>query len=178
MVNFETNATYTEYTHANIIKLRNIISLTGNIDLAIRAIGISFVTFKRWKNEKEGFKELIEEAKNNYIQYSPRSLQVEALKRFHQLLTQGEIRVCEKRKVQKDSSGNIIGEIVETTKEIKSPPKWVIERVLAKDIPIMDAINLLISEGIMPPEQSQIILDGMVEMQEALRKTWTEESNN
>lgn len=172
-MNIKTKDVGQKYTNKNLTVLKNIISLTGDEEIGRKAIGVHPVTFQKWKAEKEGLKELLEEAKDNYCKYAPRSLQIEALKKFHQLLTQGEVRICERRKIQKDANGNIIGETTEIIKEIKSPPRWVLERVLSKEMPIMDAMNLLISEGIISPKQSEIMLNGLMELQFDLKQNAT-----
>lgn len=165
----------TSYTEENITRIENIISLTGNEDFGYQAAGIHPQTYQKWKREKPEFKALVEKAKKNYCQYSFNSLQIKALKEFYKLLTEGEVRTTERKRIQKDKQGNVIGETLEIIKETKSPPRWVIERVLPGNIKPLEAINTLIAEGIASPKQSQIVHDQMFELLESLRNAWEEQ---
>ena len=139
--------------------------MTGSEEMGRKAIGVHPTTFRKWKTNRPELRQLLKEAQDNYCTYSPKSLQIEALKKFHELLIQGEVRIIEKRKIQKDNKGNIISETIETIKETKSSPRWVVERVLSKELPVIDAINRLIAEGIISPKQSEVMLNGLLELQ-------------
>lgn len=138
---------------------------------------ISKDTFYRWIAEFPDFSDGVARAKEEFRQSCPKHLVVKARRSLSDYLFNGNIIEREKTgesvKVIEDASGNIqeIHRETYTEKRIDRmpPPQWVIERILGKNLAVLEAIQVLLAEGVATNEQARVVTDGISRIEEQLK---------
>lgn len=73
------------------------------------------------------------------------------------------------RKTRKDQNGDII--YTDTVEEIVSEPvpSWVVQLATPRQMPVLEAMNVLLNEGVVTDAQAQIVSDGISEIETRLK---------
>lgn len=73
------------------------------------------------------------------------------------------------REIHKAPDGTVL-RIVEKLSKINHPmPHWVADRILGKKLEVLEALQVLLAEGVATPAQVDIVRDGLSELTERLR---------
>ena len=56
------------------------------------------------------------------------------------------------------------------TKQVKGTPPWVIDRVLGKNSPVLEAMQVLLTEGVATNYQARVIAEGISRIEHELKQ--------
>lgn len=143
---------------------------TGREIDGYKAAGISHQTFNRWKNEKNEFRDQVQKAHAKFRKYLPETLRKKALESVADYLHNGHQETCETKEIIQDANGNVIQRKT-TLKTFKRPvPYWVVDRVLGKNLPLIEAVQILMQNGVATPQQAAIVEECLSDMERKLRE--------
>ncbi len=148
----------------------DVLSRTGSDKAAYSAAGIRAGTYYRWLNEKSEFNERVAQAKEDFSRTAPEAFVKQTNQVLYDYLFTGHIETWTAREVHKDSSGNIVRTVERVSKVVKPTPPWAIERVLGKNLPVLEAMQVLLTEGVALPEQARIVASGISRIEDELKR--------
>lgn len=152
---------------ANLIV--EVISQTGSDKAAYSAVGIRAGTYYRWLNEKSEFSERVARAKEDFSKTAPEAFISQANQILYDYLFTGHVETWTAREVHRDTAGNIIKTVERVSKVVKPTPPWAIDRVLGKNMPVLEAMQVLLTEGVATPDQARIITQGISQIERDLK---------
>jgi transposase-like protein len=158
-----------KYTPETVQLIVDAIEETGKDVEGCKAACITENTFYRWLKEKSEFSQLITSAKATFRANRPQSLRSEAVKRLAEYIKGEAIEVYDKTTATKDAKGNLISTTKSVTKIKRGCPQWAIDRVLGKSMPVLEAVQVLLNEGIASPSMAAVVESSIDEMQRRLR---------
>jgi len=158
-----------KYTPETIQLILDAIEETGNEALACKAGGITQNTFYRWLKEKSEFSQFVTLAKDRFRANRPQSLRSEAVKRLAEYIRGEAVEVYDKLVETKDGDGVLISRTRSLTKIKRGCPQWALDRVLGKSMPVLEAVQVLLNEGIASPSMAAVVESSIDEMQRKLR---------
>lgn len=136
-----------KYRKDNIDAIVQTLTKTGDRRASWEAAGITESTFYEWMSKHSEFSERILEAEKEWQKNLPKAMKKQAQKAFEDYLFG---RVVETWKTI-DGKRIIVKEIN------RGVPQWAIERALGRPGDILDAVNILVREGVLPEECLDLI---------------------
>ena len=143
---------------------------TGSDKAAWQSVGIAESSYYRWTSEKEELKERVKAAKAEYRENLPKIFIQRSQEVLHEYLFVGHQETLRSTETHKDPEGNVIKTIDRVSTSTKPTPYWVIDRVLGKNTPLLEAVQVLLHEGVATTEQARIVSDGINRIEEELKK--------
>lgn len=168
-----------KYRSEIIEAILSAIRKTGQDKDGYEAGGIAMKTFYEWmkgqgaaKGKKPQFAQLVEKAKREFRRTCPENLREKALLRVADYLNNETVEVWDSIDVFKDANGNVTGTKQSQRKVQRPCPPAIIDRVLGKNLPLLDAIQTLMGQGICPPEVMAIVESNLNNMYAELRSLY------
>jgi uncharacterized protein YoaH (UPF0181 family) len=154
------------------------IARSGCILNACEATKIKQSTFYLWTKKYPEFNEKVERAKEVWRRSQPEELKREAKRALSDYLFNGAIVTWQtegtETKIVKDANGKVkwIEEktVNKTHVEKRQCPQWVLERFLGKQPEVLEAIQILLAEGVATQEQARIVAEGIADIESRLKK--------
>ena len=159
-----------KYTPQTIEKILTAIKETGSDKAGYGAGGINQDTFYAWKNRYSEFSEGVARAKAEFRSFAPESFIQQAKESLINYLFNGAVETWSSKEFYKDADGNIIKTVERVSKVVRPTPPWVIDHVLGKNIPVLEAMQVLLTEGVATPDQARIIAEGISRMENELKR--------
>ena len=150
-----------KYSDEVVGQLVDAIRQTGSDKAAWQTARIGETTYYRWLQEKRELKERVEAAKAEYRDNLPKIFIKRSQEVLHEYLFVGHKETWKSTEIQKDPEGNIIKTIERVFNSTKPTPYWVIDRVLGKNTPLLEAVQVLLAEGVATIDQARIVSDGI-----------------
>ncbi len=147
----------------------DVLSRTGSDKAAYSEAGVNPATYYRWINEKSDFNQRVAIAKAEFGRTAPEACIRQANQALHNYLFNGSVETWTAREVHKDAVGNIIRTVERISKVTKPTPSWAIERVLGKNLPVLEAMQVLLTEGVATSDQARIITQGINQIERNLK---------
>lgn len=126
-------------------------------------------TFYRWLREKSEFSERVPRAKQEFTRTAPEAFMNQANQILYDYLFTGHVETWTAREVHRDTAGNIIKTVERVSKVIKLTPPWALDRVLGKSMPVLEAMQVLLTEGVATPDQARVIAEGISQIERDLK---------
>ena len=158
-----------KYTPDTIQLITDAIEETGKDESGMRAGGIASSTYFQWLKDKPEFLEKVTLAKDRFRANRPQSLRSEAVKRLAEYIRGEAVEVYDKLVETKDGDGVLISRTRSLTKIKRGCPQWALDRVLGKSMPVLEAVQVLLNEGIASPSMAAVVESSIDEMQRKLR---------
>lgn len=158
------------YTPGNVERIIMAIRQTGSDEAGWIAGNISKETFNRWRRDYDDFHNAVEEARENFKDYSPQAIRFRLIENINKAVIRGgveETRVHQE--ITTDKNGEIITKKTSKTTSSRSLPQWMANVVNGKPIAILDAMQLLLAEGIATPQQAATLEKGIEDLYKNLR---------
>lgn len=144
------------------------IEKTGLDQDGFKAGGIAKDTFYRWISDYSDFADSVSRAKEKFRYTCPEILRTKALESVARYLHEGHAEVWTTEEVVKDGDGNV-KETRFNRRTFKRPtPHWIIDRVLGRKLPLIEAVQILIQNGAATPQQAAIVEECLAEMERRL----------
>ena len=154
-------------------KLDRIVELlekTGNIAHACREVGISRRTYYNKQLSVEGFRQRCDEALFLYKDNTQEELRHTALTWGEKLLREGVREVTESTKTTYNAEGEIIRTVKDVSCKVSPPPFALLQRYLpSNSSESLDAIKVLIDDGLLPESYYMKINDAFHELDNKLK---------
>ena len=160
----------TKYTPEIVEKILSVYRETASDKAAYLCANVSPDTFYKWKLKYPEFSEGLARAAAEYRRSLPNDAIARAKEALNTYLYNGDIQTWTSREIHKDADGNIIRTVERVTKQVKGTPPWVIDRVLGKNIPVLEAMQVLLTEGVATPDQARIITEGISRIENELKR--------
>ncbi len=145
------------------------IAATGRDADGQKAGAISVDTFYRWLKQYPEFSESIQRAKAEFRKTCPETLRAHALQRLGEYVRGEVIETWVKTSATKDAKGELVSTTRSVTEIRRGCPQWAIDRVLGKGLPILEAMQVLLNEGVASPQQAAVVESCLDEMTRQLR---------
>ena len=142
---------------------------TGSDKAAWQTARIGETTYYRWLQEKRELKERVEAARAEYRENAPKIYIQRSQEVLYEYLFVGHKETWKSTEIQKDPEGNIIKTIERVFNSTKPTPCWVIDRILGKNTPLLEAVQVLLAEGVATIEQARIVSDGINRIEQQLK---------
>jgi hypothetical protein len=160
----------TKYTPDRVELVLSVIKQTGSQTAACEAADICQAVFYNWQKKYPEFVEALTKAKEEFQKKAPDAIIQQANEVLRNYLFDGHTETWETTEIHKDASGNVT-RVVEQRRKINRPtPEWVINRVFGKQIPLLEAMNVLLAEGVATLDQVQIVRTGLTQIEQRLRQ--------
>lgn len=158
-----------KYTPEIVDLILDAIKQTGSDKAGWQSGGINHDTFYTWISRHSEFSEGVAQAKSEFRKLCPQSFVQRSRQVLYDYLFTGHVEHWSVSEVHKDAEGNIFKTVERTSKAIKPTPYWVIDRVLGKNLPLLEAVRLLLSQGVATTEQARVVSDGVSRIEEELK---------
>jgi hypothetical protein len=159
-----------KYTTETVQAIIDAIAETGIEKAGYEAAGIGHNTYHRWLKEKGEFREAIQKAKAEFRETRPQTLRGQAVQRLGEYLRNETVEVWEKTTKTYDAKGDLTA-TTRSRNVIKRPcPQWAIDRVLGKNMPVLEAVQVLLNEGIASPSMAAIVESNIDNLQRELKQ--------
>lgn len=161
-------------------KLISLAKDSDSISAVISASGYSRHQINKWRSEDDTFNTQIENALRNkqYHTFSwaddwhNSEIKSQYERLIFEYFKKGYIKKKITKKTRTDPDGNII--FTDTTEEIISEPtpSWVFNLVSPKQMPVLEAMGVLLSEGVATDAQADIVAKGILKIEDDLREAF------
>jgi hypothetical protein len=149
----------------------------GNIERGIEESTIKRRTFYAWLKKYPEIGQRVAEAKEEFRRTCPQELKIIAKKTVADYLLNGNVIQWEStintEIIIQDPTGKVLEIQHHNTRkshtERRPPPQWVIERVLGSKVDVLEAIELLLQEGVATQDQAQIVAEGIAAIESKLK---------
>jgi chromosome segregation ATPase len=161
---------HSRYTPSNVERIIMAIRQTGTDEAGWIAGGISKETFNRWRRDHDDFHNAVEEARENFKDYSPQAIRFRLIENINKAVIRGGVEsVRVHQELITDKNGETIRK--KTSKTTFTGPllPWMANIVNGKPIAILDAMQLLLAEGIATPQQAAALEKGIEDLYKNLR---------
>ena len=159
-----------KYTDEIKKAIADAIRKTGRDEDGIKAAGIARDTFYRWLKEKPDFPDIVTNAKSDFRKACPQALRDKAVGVIREYLYGEMIERWKKKFYEPDNNGNPVLVSMQVTEIQRSCPQWVIDRILGKNIPVLEAMQTMLNEGVATPAQAATVESGVNEIQRRLKE--------
>lgn len=167
----------TKYNLQTVEAIISELAKSGCVATACQVSNITQVSFYKWIKKYPDFATQVETAKEEFRRSRPEEIKEQARRCIADYLFRGNIieweTTGETIKRIEDAKGNLKSIERETFtkkhREKRPTPQWAIDRILGKNIEILDAIQILLSEGVATQEQAQAVAEGIAEMERKLK---------
>lgn len=160
----------TKYNSETVEKILEGIKETGSDKIGWMVAGIGRDTFYQWKARYPDFSDRVAIAKEEFRRIVPETLIEQAKQSLRDYLFTGSVETWSSKEVHKDGAGNILKTIDRVSKAVKPTPGWVLERVLGKNLPVLEALQVLLSEGVATNYQARVIAEGISRIEQELKQ--------
>lgn len=157
-----------KYTPDRVAVIVSAIEATGFDKDGIKAGGIGHDTFYKWISEFPEFAEKVAKAKDKFRYTCPETLRKKGLEVVAQYMNEGVTDTVTTEEVVKDANGRVKETRFSRKTFKKPPPHWIIDRVLGKNLPLIEAVQVLIQNGAATPQQAMIVEECLAEMSRRL----------
>lgn len=158
------------YTPACVQNILRVIRETGSERAAYEDTAISKTLYYDWYKKRKEFRDKVDRAKLQYRRTRPKTLRHQAEEALANYLN-GEVEeVTETLTLITDPNDKVIRKRKQRQVKKLPPPIKLIERVLGQNIPILEAIQVLMSEGIATPMMAATVEKHLNSMMEELRR--------
>lgn len=145
------------------------IAATGRDRDGYEAGGIGHDTFYRWMKTKPEFSDAIQKAKAEFRKVCPENMRQQALQRLGEYLRGETVETWEKKSITTDAAGNITSRTASITTIRRPTPQWAIDRILGHQMPVLNAVQILMDEGIASPQMAAIVESNIDNLQRELK---------
>ncbi|PSB28692.1 hypothetical protein [Chlorogloea sp. CCALA 695] len=160
----------TKYTKEIVEIILSVFRETGSDKAAYLCANVSADTFYKWKLKYPEFSEALALAAAEFRRFAPESFIQQAKESLRDYLFDGAVETWSSKEVHKDADGNIIKTVERVSKVVRPTPPWVIDRVLGKNIPLLEAMQVLLTEGVATSDQARIISTGISRIEDELKR--------
>lgn len=160
----------TKYTPEIVEKILSVYRETASDKAAYLCANLSADTFYKWKLKYPEFSEALAIAAAEYRRSLPNDAIARAKEALNTYLYNGDIQTWMSREIHIGPDGNIIKTVEKVTKQVKGTPYWVLERVLGKNIPVLEAMQVLLTEGVATNYQARVIAEGISRIEHELKQ--------
>lgn len=158
-----------KYSPETVEVILSAIAETGLDKAGFTAAGITRDTFYRWLSDFSDFSDLVQKAHDQFRATRPTLLRTQAVQRLAEYVRGEAVEVYTKTTSTKDPKGKLISTTRSVTEIRRGCPQWAIDRVLGKSMPVLEAVQVLLNEGIATPQMAAIIESNLDNMQRELR---------
>lgn len=162
-----------KYSKARVEDICAAIRRTGRDIDGIASGGISNDTFYKWLSAKPEFMDLVNEAKEEWRKTCPAALRKTAVSKLADYIHNGTVTVMDSIEVTEVDDGKGGFKVVsrkKTHKEFKNPvPQWVFDRILGKNLPLIEAVQIMMNNGLASQQQASVVESCLADMERQLR---------
>lgn len=159
----------TKYCPETVEVIIDAIRATGGDKAGWEAAGISEKTFYVWCNKHRQFLQDVARAKKEFKEICPDALKLKAMENLRDYLVNGATITTTSREIIKAPDGTVLRIVEKVSKTSHPMPHWVCDRVLGKKLEVLEAMQILLAEGVATPAQVDIVRDGLNSLTEQLR---------
>lgn len=143
---------------------------TGSDKAGWGAGAISEKTFYTWCNKYPQFAQDVTRARETFRYVCPDSLKLKALENLRDYLFNGATITTTSREIIKAPDGTVLRVVEKVSKSQHPMPNWVADRILGKKLEVLEAMQVLLAEGVATPAQVDIVKSTLDELTERLKQ--------
>lgn len=159
-----------KYTPETVEKILDAIRATGSDKAGWQAGAISERTFYEWCKVHAQFSQDVTRARETFRHVCPESLKLKALENLREYLFNGASITTTSREIIKAPDGTVLRVVEKVSKSQHPMPHWVADRILGKKLEVLEAMQVLLAEGVATPAQVDIVKSTLDLLTERLKE--------